>query len=667
MHQPWHSVVAMLVILGCGGGASAQPAVRAVDLALLSIEDLMNVEITSASRKEERLADVAAAVYVITQEDIRRSGMTTLPELFRLVPGLQVAQINANKWAIAVRGFNDLFADKVLVLVDGRTVYDRLNAGVFWESLDIPLDLIDRIEVIRGPGGATWGANAVNGVINVVTRSAAATRGAAAAVGAGTFDGVHGSARYGGMAGTVAYRLYSQWAGRSQSRIDADTPANDAWASQVHGGRLDWERGADRIMAQGAVTLASLRGLFPVPSGPVPAVKPSWPERVDTHDYYALGRWTHRRGPRASLEVQSFVNYHHAFDSINPRQLLADVDAQYHTTVAGHDVVVGGGYRFLSERTDPNLSFSIDPTDVREHIVNAFAQDEVELGRRVRATVGAKVERDPTAGWTVQPTARVMWSVMPKRGHVWGAVSRAVHTPSLADLSARFNVDSFIGQGGLPVLVGVLGNPAYRSQVIVSAESGIRVELGAYASVDLTAFRASYDGLKTNEPLMPVLEASPAPLHLFVPIQFGNLLQATTHGVEIAARWKPLRWWRLEAGYSSFRVHPHLSAESADADAAAFDGNVPGAQWQARSAFSLGPRLQLDAALYRVGALPRLGVDAYTRLDGRFEVVVTSRLSAIVVGQNLLDRDHAEYAGRGAFVTATRIPRSGLLQLRWQF
>jgi iron complex outermembrane receptor protein len=661
-------LVTLLVVLGCASNAWAQAPRREKDLLLLSIEELMNIEITSAARKEQRLGDVAAAVYVITQEDIRRSGMTTVPELFRLVPGMQVAQINSNKWAVAVRGFNNLFGEKLLVLVDGRAVYDRLNSGVFWESLDIPLDLIERIEVIRGPGGATWGANAMNGVINIVTKSAADTAGGAVTVRGGTFDGLHSSARYGGTIGNVAYRLSSQWSGHGQSRIDADTPAEDAWNSQTHGLRLDWARGADALMVQGGTTLASLRGLWHGPSGPVPGVKPRFEPRTDTHEYFALGRWTRRRGPGASLEVQSFVDYRRNLDTVNPGQLLADVSVHYRAKFGGrHDAVIGGGYRLVSEDADGGFAFSISPGQVREHVVSAFLQDEIALGEKLQVTLGAKVERDTYAGWGVQPTARVMWSVVPKQQHLWAAVSRALHTPSLGDVSGRYNYTSFIGQRGQPVVVGALGNPALESERVVSWEAGYRLELGSTASVDVTAFRASYGKLKTSEPLAPRMEATPAPLHLFIPTQFGNLLEATTTGAEIAARWSPTDWWRLEGGYSTFNLTPRLSPASGDTANGSFDGNVPAAQWQGRSAFSLGPRLQLDAMVFHVGALANLGVDAYTRGDVRLEVTLTPQVSAAFAGQNLFDRQHGEFGGRGAIVTTTQIPRSAHLQLRFQW
>ena len=660
-------ITRMLALVSTIAPATVFAQTRPADLMHASIEDLMNIEVTSVSHKEQRVGDTAAAVYVVTQEDIRRSGMTTVPELLRLVPGVQVAQINSNKWAIALRGFNNLFADKVLVLIDGRTMYDRLNSGVFWESLDLPLDLVDRIEVIRGPGGATWGANAVNGVINIITKSAGSTPGPAATVRIGTFDGTHAGARYGGTLGSVAYRVDSQWSGHGESQLDADTPANDSWDSQTHGVRLDWSRTADTFMAQAGVTLASLRGLFHAPSGPVPAVKPPWIERVDTHEYHALGRWTHRRGDDSSLEIQSFVNFRQNLDLVNPRQLLADIDARYHTRVGSrHDVVMGGGYRFIDEETDGQFAFSIAPSQVDESVVNAFAQDEIALGTRVHLTLGAKVERDTYAGWGLQPTARVMWSIVPKRHGVWAAVSRAVRTPSLGDVSGRYNFASFIGQGGLPVVVGALGNPGYQPEEVVNGEAGYRLELGAVASIDVTGFVASYDKLKTSEPLAPRMELTPGPPHLFIPVQFGNLLGATTAGVEITARWTPAHWWTLEAGYSTFHLTPHLSPDSRDAAAASFDGNAPEAQWQARSTFFFARGVELNTMVFHAGELSGLHVPAYTRADARLEVPLTRRLTLAVVGQNLADPTHAEYAGVGAIVTPTLIPRSASINLVWR-
>lgn len=656
-------VLGLLLIAGLPLTAAAQaPA----NLAQATIEDLMNIQITSAGRKEQRLGDVPAAIYVLTQEDIRRSGMTTVPELLRLVPGVQVAQINSNKWAVAVRGFNNLFADKVLVLVDGRTKYDRLNSGVFWESIDTPIDQIERIEVVRGPGGASWGANAVNGVISIMTKSAADTQGLRASVGIGTFDGTQAGVAYGGTVGAAAYRLSSQFVSHAQSRL-AGAPAHDPWDSQSHLARVDWTRDADAVMVEGGATLASLRGLFHAPTGPVPAVKPAFAERTSTEEYDALARWTHHRGNESSLQLQSYVDYRHNDDSVDPRQLLVDVDTQYHTTLwQRHDVVVGSGYRHVNERVAGSFSFSIAPSAVAESVVNAFAQDEIRLGMDVRVTLGAKIERDTHAGWGLQPTARIMWSIVPQRQQLWAAVSRARHTPSLGDVSGRYNYASFIGQTGLPVVVGAIGNPRYQPEGLVNSEVGYRAEIGPAVSVDVTTFVGRYQRLKTSEPLPPRMELAPAPAHLFIPVQFGNLLQATTTGLEVSVRATPFSWWQLEGGYGAFHLTPRLAAESRDQAAASFDGNAPRAQWRARSGFTFGSGLQLDAMIFRTGALIAAQIAGYTRADLRLEVPLTRRLSLSLAGQNLMDPTHAEYSGNGAIVTPTLVPRSARVQLVWK-
>jgi iron complex outermembrane receptor protein len=422
-------------------------------------------------------------------------------------------------------------------------------------------------------------------------------------------------------------------------------------------------------MAQTGVTLATLRGLWPQPSGPVPVPRTPSDPSFDTSEYFGIGRWTRRHGDGSSLEVQSFVNFRRNADDLNPRQLVTDFDARYHARIRkGHDLMVGGGYRFLDEATDSAYTFSISPKTLNEQVVNAFAQDEIALGRRVRLTVGTKIERDTYAGWGLQPTARAMWSVVPRRHHVWAAASRALRTPSLTEVAARFNFTSFLGQEGLPVVIGAVGNPAFKSEEVVSGEAGYRLELGTAASVDVTTFLSSYDQLESDEPLAPRMEMDPGPPHLFVPVQFGNLLEATTRGAEVAARWTPVSWWRLEGGYSTFHLTPHLSPESRDAEAASYDGNAPGAQWQARSAVSITARLQLDTLLFHAGPLRGLGVPAYTRADLRAEVALTRQLSASLVGQNLFDARHTEFAGaEAAIVTATQIPRSVKLQLRWHF
>ena len=314
------------------------------NLAEASLEDLLQIEITTVSRKKERANDVAAAIYVITRRDIRRSGMTSVPELFRLVPGMTVSQINSNNWAISVRGFGSLFTNKLLVLVDGRSIYNRAFSGEFWNSLDLPLDDIDRIEVIRGPGGSVWGANAMNGVINIITRSAADTQGGYVQVAAGTYDAGQGAVRYGGTIGGVSYRVYSQFSNRDTSFLDRHTAAADGWNSLTNGFRMDWTKGADSVLVEGGLVTGEAHPMWRKLLSPVATPQVAGSAAV-TRNGTLLGRWTRNRGSRSTLEVQAFVDFRHRDDGdVNEEEHVYDVHAQYQTPLgARSDLVVGGG------------------------------------------------------------------------------------------------------------------------------------------------------------------------------------------------------------------------------------------------------------------------------------------------------------------------------------
>ncbi|PYR00225.1 MAG: hypothetical protein DMF96_04065 [Acidobacteria bacterium] len=464
------SLVLMLALSGIATEATAQAGPLSTDLGRATLEDLLKIQITSASRKEQRADDTPSAVSVITQDEIRRSGMRTLPELFRLVPGVQVAQINSSTWAVSIRGLNDQFSNKLLVLIDGRSVYKRNSSGVFWDLEDVVLDDIDRIEVVRGPGGAVWGANAVNGVINVVTKSAKDTPGALVRVGGGTFDGTGVTARYGGSFGNAAYRVYSQWTGRRDTTLANLAPADDAWNVLTNGLRADWSRGGDDVTVDGSVRTGDGRGLWKTLEGPTSAVR-----RTDGTSSFrngsVLGRWIHRRENGSALQVQSFAMFSHRLDKLTEDENIYDVDLQYHTKIgARHDIVTGGGYREVDNTTSQTFSFSLTPATSETAVTHVFTQDEIALGTRVRLTLGAKLEHDAIAGWGLQPTARMMWDPSP-RHHVWAAASRALRTPSRLDLSARANVAA-IAARPLPILIGVLGNPDYQTEELLDAEAG---------------------------------------------------------------------------------------------------------------------------------------------------------------------------------------------------
>jgi iron complex outermembrane receptor protein len=641
------------------------------DLARATIEDLMNITITSASRKEERAAEVAAAVYVITREEIRRSGMLTLPDLLRLAPGVQVAQINANKWAVSVRGFNGLYSNKLLVLIDGRSVYNHLFSGVLWDTEDLPVESIDRIEVIRGPSAAVWGANAVNGVINIVTASATETRGTLVRVGGGTFEDAQVLARYGGSLGKVDYRVFSQWTASGDSRLEGGGNADDHWSRASAGFRSDWAGGANALMLHGKVTHARANGLWLdfAPDLPVRAGRAIETPSAMTGGAL-LGRWTRQRGNGALLQVQSSLDLAHRDEPVGDyHRLTGDIDIQYHTKLAAHhDVVAGGGYRLMHEGVSGRNGYRLTPETSTDDRVDLFAQDELGFAaERLHLTVGSRLERDSFAGWGAQPTARLMWTLVPQRQYLWVAASRALRTPSLSDRGIRVDFPPTGAPQSLPVRVSAFGSPDVRSEVLSDLETGYRLVVASAASVAVTGFYGRYEHLVTNEALPPAVVVGAEGPYVSVPIRFGNLLGGNSSGVEVDGQWMPAAWWRLDASHSVYRFDPRLDPASLDAVAAQFDGSASRHQWQVRSGFSAGRRTEADVALFHVGRLHALAVPAYTRLDARLQVRLTERATLSFIGQNLTDAAHAEFGDANGTVIRTLLPRSARVQLAWGF
>ena len=656
----------LLVLLGLLALPSPGQAQDPIpDLSGMSIEDLMNIEITSASRKEQRVADVAAAVFVITRADIHRSGMRTIPDLLRLVPGVQVAQINSNKWAVSVRGFNGLYANKLLVLVDGRSLYNRIFAGVFWDTEDVMLDDVDRIEVIRGPSAAMWGANAVNGVINIVTRATAETQGVLARVDAGGL-GEQGAVRYGGTAGSARYRVFSQWTGRNRSLIAPGTSADDASHSTTTGFRADWGEQPGTLTLEGAFTAGQARALWPNLDPQTAAREPIANIPSDTQGGHLLSRWTRTGATGASLQIQSFVDLSGRKEPLGDyRRRTFEIDTQYHTRLGTRqDLVVGAGYRHGVEGLTGRVGLSLTPVEDRASLLTAFIQDEIGLlGNRVAVTLGSQVQYDSYAGAGLQPTARVMWKARPGHG-VWAATSRALRTPSIYERGIGVSLPAVPDASGLPLIVTSFGNPGAQTENLVDVEGGYRVEAGTSGWIEVTGFLGRYDHLQTQEPEAPVVEFVPSP-RILVTTRVGNLLRATTRGVEVAGHWTPMPAWLLSGSYTAFDVSPTLDALSRDPLAVSEDGSAPRAQWQLRSAFSLGARTSLDVAIFRVGRLEQYQVDGYTRADIIGEWRFSSRVSLMAIGQNLLTAAHPEFGGADSFVLATQVPRTLNLRLRW--
>ena len=614
-------VFVLLLALGLARAGFAQPAEPAppaqqgsVDLGSLSLADLMNIEITSASRKEQRAADVPAAVYVITRDDIRRSGMTSVPDLLRLVPGVQVAQINANKWAVGVRGFNGVNSSKLLVLVDGRSIYNPLFASVLWDTEDIMLEDVDRIEVVRGAGGAVWGANAVNGVINIMTKPAADTGGLLVRAGTGTLDPGDLAIRYGGALGAdAAYRAFVQVSDYGDTMATTLSSANDHWRSVTSGFRSDWSSGAKAFMLQGGLTVGQTRPLW-INLDPTAGVPPGSEGVSDTTVAHVLGRWGISRASGATFQLQSFVDFNHRRIG-DYRRHTVDLDADYHTAHGRHDLVAGGGFRSIDESIRNGVGYSFDPNKAQARLVNLFAQDEIALAqRRVKLSLGAKFEHSTYAGAGLQPTARAIWTVTPRQ-RVWGAISRALRTPSMFDRGGRVDFPPILpepipGDPGpqFPLAISARGNPDIKNERLLSTEAGYRIEISSRATVDVAAFTGHYDGLVTNEPGAPTVEFVNGRPLVRVTTVFQNLLAADTRGVEISGRAAVGSAWLFDGTFSAFHLTPHPDPASHDPVAPTYDGAAPTYQWRGHSALSLGPRAEADFMIFRAGPITQVHV-----------------------------------------------------------
>jgi iron complex outermembrane receptor protein len=655
-----------LVVILSTSDASAQRSGRAGNLSQLSLEELFNVRIISVGRKEQLVGETAAAVYVLTQNDIRRSGIRTLAELLRLVPGMHVARANSGAWATGVRGFSNVYADKLLVLIDGRSIYNRSFSGVFWDMEDLLVDDIDHIEVIRGAGGAQWGANAVSGVINVITKSSDDTQGVLIRVGAGTFDRLQASARYGGALGRATYRMSSQWSAHGQSRLDANESANDSWTTLGNSGRVDWKEGVNTVMIQGRVMTSRVRPMWLLLTGPTSSGR-SIGKPSDRSNASVLAQWTHRDSGGGSLQVQSFfTRLLMAEASVTESERIGDVEAQYRKALGTHhDVVFGGGYRHgLTTTSNSTFSYAIRPERATSGVANVFAQDEIKIGTRLRTTLGLKVERETFSGWNVQPTARALWTMSPSQ-HVWAGVSRAVRTPSGSDRGLDLKFAAFTGPDGVPIVMGVSGNPAYRAETVWDQQVGYRFTAGTRLAVDVSAFRGRYRGLQTTEPMPPVFNTTPDADYLYLGSRFDNLLDADTSGIELSGRWTVTDSWLLNGSYSGFHVTSRVSPLSRDGGAGAGLKNTPAHQWQAHSTAQLGPRAELTFGLFHVGRLEGLDSPAYLRTDANLELRASDRFSIIVNGQNLLTREHAEFPSPSIGMVTTLVPRSASVQLVW--
>jgi iron complex outermembrane receptor protein len=641
------------------------------NLRQLDLETLMEIDVvvTSAAKKSQQLSETAAAVFVITPEDLRRSGVTTIAEALRMVPGMQVAHIDANKWAISSRGFNGRFANKLLILMDGRTVYTPLFSGVFWDEQDTLLEDIARIEVIRGPGAALWGANAINGVVNIITKRADETQGTLFEAGAGTEERGFGAVRYGGkLAEEAYYRIYAKYFKRDNFVLPVSGDTTDDWGVRRGGFRLDW-----KTVSQDALTLQG--DIYDGKAGQsitTLAFSPPFAQTVSNDINFAgkniLGRWRHRLSKTSDLDLQIYYDRTERNNPSLGKQTLdtVDVDLQHHLRFGKrHEIDWGLGYRFNHSDTRGTFELALDPANRSQSLFSAFIQDEITLvDDKLRLTLGSKFEHNDFSGFEVQPNARLLWR--PHDRHtVWTAISRAVRTPSYFENDVRFN-ERILANNPLAV-VSLFGDENFDSEELLAFELGYRIQPMDRLFVDIAAFYNIYGRLRTFEPQMSFQEISSLPSHLVQPFVAGNKMEGETYGVEWIADWKPWDAWRLQIAYSFLQIALHLDEDSGDTMAEDAEGENPEHQLSLRSSWDLLPNLDFDLWLRYVDNLPSLGIESYVMLDARLAWRPHKNWELSIVGQNLLDAQHNEFKPEFGKVLATEVQRGVYGKVRWNY
>jgi iron complex outermembrane receptor protein len=665
----WVRIFAGTVLIAFAGfpACSAQTP----DLTQQSLEDLMNIQVSSVSKKEQKTSQAAAAVFVISRDDIRRSGALNIPDLLRMVPGLDVAQIDAGRWAITARGFNGQYSNKLLVLMDGRTVYTPTFAGVFWDTQNVPLDTIERIEVIRGPGAAVWGSNAMNGVINIITRNAGNTQGSYVVASAGSIGTGSETISYGGKArGLGAYRVYGEGFHIDSLPTFGGLDGQDDWRL-VHGGfRTDSTLSAkDSLTTEGETNRGNSGEMATMPISLLPPVTAT----VALHDIYSgwnlLSRWNRTISARSDTSLQVYFDHTNRGDSTYSIGLETfDIDFQHHVLWgARQDIVWGLGYRVSSDDTSPTLRIVFTPNDRVTQLFGSFAQDEIAIQpNRIHLSLGARVEHNDFTGFDFQPSARLVWTP-DRKNMVWSSISGAERTPSRSDADIRVNYAAVPG-AGLPALVSLFGNPNKKNERLTAFEVGYRNAWTSKFSVDSTVFYNRYRDVDSVEPGTVSVEMNPAPAHLLIPSYFGSGLHGETHGVELFADWKVTSFWTLSPGYTFLSMHMRPFAGSQDfTDASGDEGGTPNHQAQLRSSIGLPHNFQWNTSAYFVNRLPAVAIPSYTRVDTGLIWRAGERVSMSVVGQNVLKGLHPEYAGPSSSVQTDLMKRALYAKITWSF
>lgn len=636
------------------------PGLCAKDLTELSLEELMDISITSVSRRETRLGEAAAAVTVVTAEDIRRFGISTLPDALRLATGMEVARVNSHTWAVSARGFQGELAAELLVMIDGRTIYEPIFAGVHWGSQDLVLEDLERIEVIRGPGATLWGTNAVNGVVNIITKNAADTHGSLLVSSLSTEERPSLTVRHGGDLGDdVDYRVYVKYFDRESLPSSTGKDAGDDWSALRGGFRLDARPSEiDTYMLQGEVVTSRVTEHVSSPLLTAPYAETFAMTSDDTAGN-VLGRWTHLTSDTSQWTLQSFYShsqFHYAGD--DNRADTFDLDLQHQLELGPrHMLTWGAGYRRIDDERHTAVRSSLTPAANTAHLYTAFLQDELTLvPERLRFTVGSKFEHNEATGFEIQPGIRLAWT--PSSGRtLWSGISRAVRTPDRFQRAGRIDTTAFVGPTGAPILVRLVGNPDLDAEEVLAYEVGYRFEPNTDVAFDLAAFYNEYERIIDFARTSLTFDGTATVPHYVMANTATNVSGGASYGVEASLRWKVSDRVRLTADYRW--LHLRFLDGSREFDSPDHLAHV-------RGYFNLPKHFELSGALSYTDRLRTKDLPAHLQLDLGLIWHPTDSLETGLWGQSLLDRRQAQFTDLRTNVI-TEVPRSVLFKVTQRF
>ena len=642
------------------------PGPSVAELKKFSLSELVEMEITSVSKKPEKLSQAAAAIYVITSEDIRRSGAMNIPEALRMAPGFDVARIDSHRYAVSSRGFNDEFANKLLVLIDGRAVYTPLFGGVFWDQQDTVMEDIDRIEVIRGPGGTLWGANAVNGVVNVITKNAKETQGVLISGGGGTEELGFGSVRYGGkVAENIFFRVYEKSFARGAL---ANGDVGNGMQHNQGGFRLDWEASPQNLLTlQGDYYQGNASETLLTPTTTPPTFAQVIKNQIDYKGGNLLGRWDHNWADDSQTELLFYYDHTERFTLATEKRNTGNIDFQHcFKPTEQQEIVAGLGYRISADTTEPGV-VAFNPQNRSLQLFSAFVQDEIELAdRKLHLIFGSKFEHNDFTGFEFQPNARLAWLLHP-RHTLWAAVSRAVRMPTRTDHDVEGSFPPVAVPGSpVPFAVHGLGNKNFQSETLLAYEVGYRVQPHDRFTLDVAAFYNNYDRLRSGELVATNLATVPP---LFTEL-LSNKLKGETYGVELASQWQVTDRWTLRPSYTFLEIQLQRTASGTDVFGEKLEeGRSPKHQFALRSALDLSRHWEADVWLRYVDDLSSLHVPSYVTADARLAWHPTKNLELAIVGQNLFEPRHAEFfqTNFGVPGRPAEVQRGVYGKLTWRF